>query len=141
MNWTQTELELPAFSRGFHLITDPVLEALPEIGDFRVGLLHVFICHTSASLTINENADPDVPRDLESSISAIAPEDFPYTHTIEGPDDMPAHVKSSLLGSSVSVPIRSGTLALGTWQGIYLCEHRNRGGRRRLILTAYGEKK
>src|SRR5690606_19114878 len=101
--------------------------------------LHVFIQHTSASLTINENADPDVPVDLESSFSHIAPEDFPYQHTMEGPDDMPAHVKASLLGSSVCVPVRGGRLALGTWQGIYLCEHRNRASRRTLILTLQGE--
>ena len=101
--------------------------------------MHVFIQHTSASLTINENADPDVRVDLESSINAIAPEDFPYVHTMEGPDDMPAHVKASLLGASVSVPIENGSLCLGTWQGIYLCEHRDRGGGRRLVVTVQGE--
>jgi secondary thiamine-phosphate synthase enzyme len=106
---------------------------------YRVGLLHVFIRHTSASLSINENADPDVPRDLEMALTEIAPEDFPYAHTIEGPDDMPAHVKASLLGSSVTVPLRDGRLALGTWQGIYLCEHRDRAGPRHLVLTACGE--
>jgi len=104
-----------------------------------VGLLHVFIRHTSASLSINENADPDVPRDLELAMNAIVCEDFPYVHTIEGPDDMPAHVKASLLGSSVTVPIRAGRLLLGTWQGIYLCEHRDRGGPRSLVLTAHGD--
>ena len=104
-----------------------------------MGLLHVFIQHTSASLCINENADPDVPRDLELAFSKIAPENFPYVHTIEGPDDMPAHVKAALIGSSVSVPITDGRLALGTWQGIYLCEHRDRGGPRRLVLTVQGE--
>ena len=103
------------------------------------ALLHVFIQHTSASLTINENADPDVPADLESSFSAIAPEDFPYQHTMEGPDDMPAHVKAALLGSSVTIPVANGQLCLGTWQGIYLCEHRNNGGRRRVVVTLWGE--
>lgn len=139
MPWYQRTLQLPGFSRGFHLITDRVVAAVPEIGKLQTGLLHVFIQHTSASLTINENADPDVPRDLEASLNAIAPESFPYDHTVEGPDDMPAHVKSVLLGSSVSVPIERGRLALGTWQGIYLCEHRNRGGRRNLVLTVHGE--
>jgi secondary thiamine-phosphate synthase enzyme len=135
MAWTQRTVRLPAFSRGFHLITSHVVESLPELSSARVGLLHVFVQHTSASLTINENADPDVPRDLESSFSAIAPEDFPYRHTCEGPDDMPAHVKASMLGSSVSVPVRDGSLCLGTWQGIYLCEHRNHAGPRSLVLT------
>lgn len=139
-DWIQTELTLPAKPRGFHLITSDVTGALPDLGRYRVGMLHVFIQHTSASLTINENADPDVRVDLEHSISAIAPEDFPYIHTLEGPDDMPAHVKASLLGSSVVVPIRGGRLALGTWQGLYLCEHRDRGGQRRLILTAWGSR-
>ncbi len=139
MTWTQHRLELAPRPRGFHLITREVLEALPELGGLHVGLLHLFLQHTSASLSINENADPDVPVDLESSFSAIAPEDFPYEHTCEGPDDMPAHVKSSLLGASLSIPIRNGRLCLGTWQGIYLCEHRNRGGRRRLVATLWGQ--
>jgi len=139
MPWAQTTLELPAMSRGFHLITRRVVEALPAIGETRVGVLHVFIQHTSASLTLNENADPDVRVDLESSFSAIAPESFPYTHTCEGPDDMPAHVKASLLGASLSVPVREGRLALGTWQGITLCEHRDHAGPRRLVLTLSGE--
>lgn len=139
MPWHQHEVTLPAFRRGFHLITDEVLAAVPELRNVRAGLLHVFILHTSASLTINENADPDVPRDLESAFNAIAPEDFPYVHTMEGPDDMPAHVKAAMLGSSVTIPVRDGQLALGTWQGIYLCEHRNRGGRRRLVVTLHGE--
>ncbi len=112
--------------------------SLAELGKLKVGLLHVHILHTSASLTINENADPDVPADLESSMNAIAPEDFPYQHTVEGPDDMPAHVKSILIGSSVSVPITDGQLALGTWQGIYLCEHRNRASKRTVVLTVQG---
>src|SRR4029078_2683108 len=139
MPWTQRNVTLPAHKRGFHLITREIMGALPELASISVGLLHVFIQHTSASLTINENADPDVPADLETSFSAIAPEDFPYQHTMEGPDDMPAHVKAALLGSSVTVPVANGQLCLGTWQGIYLCEHRNSGGRRRLVLTLSGE--
>jgi secondary thiamine-phosphate synthase enzyme len=112
---------------------------LPELAGFRCGLLHVFIQHTSASLTINENADSDVRRDMESSLNALVPEDFPYVHTLEGPDDMPAHVKASLMGSSLTIPLADGHLLLGTWQGIYLCEHRNRGGSRSLVLTLWGE--
>jgi secondary thiamine-phosphate synthase enzyme len=139
MAWFQKQLELPPFRRGFHLISDRVVAALPELARIDVGLLHVFILHTSASLTINENADPDVPADLEASFNAIAPEDFPYSHTAEGPDDMPAHVKAAMLGASVSIPVRAGRLVLGTWQGIYLCEHRNRAGGRKLVLTLHGE--
>jgi len=139
MAWYQTELRLAPRRRGFHLVTAEIEAALRGMPRFTVGLLHVFIQHTSASLSINENADPDVPRDLEASFDAIAPEDFPHIHTIEGPDDMPAHVKASLLGSSVTVPIGDGRLLLGTWQGIYLCEHRNHGGPRSLVLTACGE--
>lgn len=139
MAWFQRELRLPAVSRGFHLVTDHVLDALPEIAEIRIGLLHVFIQHTSASLSINENADPDVPRDLESALNAVAPENFPYRHTCEGPDDMPAHVKASLMGSSLTIPVHQGRLMLGTWQGVYLCEHRNHGGSRRLVLTLQGE--
>ena len=139
MPWFQSQLRLPAMSRGFHLITQHVEREIPELRTIRVGLLHVHIMHTSASLTINENADPDVRRDLEMSMNRIAPEDFPYVHTLEGPDDMPAHVKASLLGSSVTVPLRDGRLCLGTWQGIYLCEHRDHGGSRTLVLTLQGE--
>jgi secondary thiamine-phosphate synthase enzyme len=139
MPWIQRSITLPAVRRGFHLITREVVQALPELPTFKVGILHVFIQHTSASLTINENADPDVPRDLESSFNAIAPEDFPYVHTCEGPDDMPAHVKSSLLGNALSVPVSNGRLLLGTWQGLYLCEHRNHASPRRLVLTLQGE--
>jgi secondary thiamine-phosphate synthase enzyme len=139
MTWTQHHLELTPKPRGFHLITREVIETLPELGNLSVGLLHLFLLHTSASLSINENADPDVPIDLENSLSAIAPENFPYQHTSEGPDDMPAHVKHSLLGASISIPIHDGQLCLGTWQGIYLCEHRNHGGRRRLVATIWGE--
>ncbi|MCX7406728.1 MAG: secondary thiamine-phosphate synthase enzyme YjbQ [Planctomycetales bacterium] len=139
MAWYQHRLTLPAYRRGFHIITRQVVEAVPELASMRVGLLHVFIQHTSASISINENADPDVPRDLESSFNAIAPEDFPYVHTCEGPDDMPAHVKSALLGNSVTIPVSNGRLCLGTWQGIYLCEHRNHGGQRSLVLTLQGD--
>jgi secondary thiamine-phosphate synthase enzyme len=139
VSWVQRPLRLNPHLRGFHLITGQIVEALPELGRCRVGLLHVFIQHTSASLSINENADPDVPADLERAFNAIAPEKFPYHHTVEGPDDMPAHVKASLLGSSVLVPVSHGKLCLGTWQGIYLCEHRNRGGSRHLVLTLQGE--
>jgi secondary thiamine-phosphate synthase enzyme len=139
MAWFQQELRLAPRRRGFHPITHEIEAALRGMPGFRVGLLHVFIRHTSASLSINENADPDVPRDLEMAFNQIAHDDFPYVHTAEGPDDMPAHVKASMLGSAVMVPIRDGTLCLGTWQGIYLCEHRDRGGPRRLVLTAHGE--
>jgi secondary thiamine-phosphate synthase enzyme len=139
MNWVQHVIKLKPRQRGFHLITEEVTSALPKLSAVAVGLLHVFIRHTSASLTINENADADVRADLESSFSVIAPEDFPYVHTIEGPDDMPAHVKAALLGSSVTIPIRDGKLLLGTWQGIYLCEHRNRAGARELVLTLFGQ--
>lgn len=139
MAWIQHELRIPPQRRGFHIITRDVEAALPELSRFKVGLLHVFIMHTSASVSINENADPDVPRDLEMAFNKIAREDFPYDHTLEGPDDMPAHVKSSMIGSSVTVPVRDGRLCLGTWQGIYLCEHRNHGGTRRLVLTLQGE--
>ena len=136
--WLQKTISLQARRRGFHSIHHELLEQIPEIAEIEIGLLHIFIMHTSASLTINENADPDVPVDLESSFNAIAPEDFPYIHTCEGPDDMPAHVKASLLGSSVSVPISNGRLVLGTWQGIFLCEHRNRAGSRKLTITLHG---
>jgi secondary thiamine-phosphate synthase enzyme len=139
MPWIQRTIQLSVQPPGFHLITREVVSALPELAQFDIGLLHVFVQHTSASLTINENADPDVPLDLEVAFSTIAPEDFPYRHTCEGPDDMPAHVKASLLGSSLSIPVSKGALCLGTWQGIYLCEHRRRGGRRRLVLTLWGE--
>ena len=139
MAWIQRTIELRARPRGLHPITHDVVAAMPELALIRVGLLHVFLQHTSASLTINENADPDVPADLEVAVSAIAPEDAPYRHTCEGRDDMPAHVKSSLLGCSLSIPVSGGKLALGTWQGIFLCEHRGRGGPRRLVLTLWGE--
>jgi secondary thiamine-phosphate synthase enzyme len=137
--WYQQDVRLPAVRRGFHIVTDRVIEAMPELARIRVGLMHVFIMHTSASISINENADPDVPLDLELAFNEIAREDFAYRHTLEGPDDMPAHVKSSLIGSSVTVPISNGQLCLGTWQGIYLCEHRNHGGSRRLVVTIQGD--
>ena len=139
MAWFQHQIRLPAMPRGFHLITQHVERGIPELRNVRVGLLHVYLMHTSASLTINENADPDVRRDLEMAMNRIASEDFPYVHTLEGPDDMPAHVKSSLLGSSVTIPVRDGQLCLGTWQGICLCEHRDQGGSRTLMLTLQGE--
>ncbi len=139
MVWIQREIQLPAFPAGCHPISRLVVEALPELAEVKVGLLHVFIKHTSASLTINENADPDVLVDLDRVLAALAPESFPYDHTCEGPDDMPAHVKSSLLGSSLSVPIHNGQLQLGTWQGICLCEHRRHASGRRLVLTIQGE--
>ncbi|HJN13625.1 MAG: secondary thiamine-phosphate synthase enzyme YjbQ [Pirellulaceae bacterium] len=138
MAWYQEHLELSPARRGYHLITSKVIDAIPEISRIRIGQLIVFIQHTSASLTINENADPDVQVDMESLINAMVPEEFPYVHRMEGPDDMPAHMKASLMGASVTVPVQDGKLALGTWQGIYLCEHRNHGGRRRLILTLHG---
>lgn len=139
--WIQKQISLRARSRGCHLVTQEILEGIPELSQVEVGLLHVFIMHTSASLTLNENADPDVRVDLEASLNAIAPEDFPYVHTMEGPDDMPAHVKASLMGASVSIPVANGRLRTGTWQGIYLCEHRDHGGSRKLVLTLQGEKK
>lgn len=137
--WFQSEIRLSPQRRGFHLVTDEVLSGVPELHDVSVGLMHVFILHTSASISINENADPDVSRDLELAFNEIAREDFAYRHTLEGPDDMPAHVKHSMIGSSISIPVRDGRLCLGTWQGIYLCEHRNRAGSRRLVVTISGE--
>jgi secondary thiamine-phosphate synthase enzyme len=126
--------------RGFHIITTEVVNALPQIAEFKTGILQVFIQHTSASLTINENADPTVRKDIEMYFNKIAPENDPeYQHDDEGPDDMPAHLKAAMLGSSVTIPIHNGRLALGTWQGVYLCEHRNYGGNRSLVITAWGE--
>lgn len=141
MDWIQHDVVIHPRPRGFHLITEEIERGLPELGDFRIGLAHIFILHTSASLTLNENADPDVRTDLESHFNVLAPEhEVHYTHTIEGPDDMPAHIKASLLGSSLTVPVTDGRLRLGTWQGIYLCEHRDRGGVRRLVVTVHGER-
>ncbi len=139
MSWLQREIWLDPFPRGCHLVTQCIVEALPEVARVRIGLLHVFIRHTSASLSINEDADPDVPADLDRVLGTLAPEDFAYRHTCEGPDDMPAHVKSSLLGSSLTIPIYEGRLRLGTWQGIYLCEHRRRASGRTLVLTVQGD--
>ncbi len=138
--WVQREVVLEPRPRGFHLVTGEVVDALPELSRLRVGLAHVFIRHTSASLTLNENASPDVRRDFASWFDAAVPERASmWTHTLEGPDDMPAHIKASLLGPFLSLPIADGRLALGTWQGIYLCEHRNAGGARRLLATLWGE--
>ncbi len=138
--WIQKEISLNPRPRGFHLITNEILQNLQEIGDISIGTMEIFIKHTSASLTINEDADPTVRDDFESHFNQIVPENAPYyKHTIEGPDDMPAHLKSSILGSSVTIPITNGTLNLGTWQGIYLCEHRNHGGSRSVVLTLTGK--
>lgn len=135
----QKEIRLPSFSKGFHLITRHLVNELPELREVKAGTLHVFIKHTSASLSINENADPSVRDDFESFFQKLVPEMEPYyTHTSEGPDDMPAHLKASLLGASVSVPVSNGQLVLGTWQGIYLGEHRNYGGNRKIVLTLLG---
>ena len=140
-DWVQSEVVLPAYSRGCHLVTSHVLSEVPEVTEFQVGLMHVFIRHTSASLTLNENADPDVLTDMNMAFNKLAPESWPYVHTCEGPDDMPAHIKSALTDSSVTIPIGNGQLLTGTWQGIYLCEHRNHGGRRRLIVTIQGSRR
>lgn len=138
--WHQRELTLRPHPRGFHLITREVVSALPELAGVRVGLLHVFIQHTSASLTVSENASPDVRRDFERYFNHAVPDGWAgFEHTLEGDDDMAAHIKASVLGASLSLPVRDGRLALGTWQGIYLCEHRNSGGARRLVLTLMGE--
>ncbi len=138
--WAQREITLRPRPRGFHLVTGEIEDAVPELRTIEVGLAHLFIRHTSASLTLNENASPDVRRDFESWFDAAVPEDAPYwTHTLEGPDDMPAHIKASLLGPALSLPISGGRLALGTWQGVYLCEHRDRGGPRSLLVTLHGE--
>ena len=138
--WLQREISLHPPGRGFHLVTREVVGELPELGSLRVGLLHLFMLHTSASLTLNENASPDVRRDFESYFNAAVPEDAPYwTHTDEGPDDMPAHIKASLLGPSLTLPVSDGSFALGTWQGVYLCEHRDDGGARSLIVTLFGD--
>ncbi len=138
--WQQKTISIQAKPRGFHLVTREVVGQLPELAGFRVGLAHFFIQHTSASLTINENADPDVRRDMESHFNHVVPEHQPYyTHVLEGSDDMPAHIKSSTLGCSLSIPIRDGRLALGTWQGLYLGEHRNHGGCRNIVVTMQGE--
>ena len=139
MKFFQKEIRLKPYSRGFHLITDTILDAVPDIKLIHVGQLQVFIKHTSASLTINENADATVRTDFESHFNVMVPENAPYyRHTYEGSDDMPAHIKSSLLGASVNIPITNGELNLGIWQGVYLCEHRDYGGSRTIVITAFG---
>ncbi len=136
----QYNVELKERSRGFHLVTEEILQSVPQIGAIKTGLCHVFIQHTSASLAINENADPTVRKDFEMFFNKAVPEnDSDYVHDSEGPDDMPAHLKAALLGSSVTIPVTNGRLSLGTWQGIYLCEHRNHGYRRNLVVTIWGE--
>lgn len=140
MTWQQSMIRLKPRTRGFHLVTADVLDQLPALADIRVGLLHLFIQHTSASLAVNENADPDVRGDLERHFDVLAPENAPhYEHTLEGPDDMPAHIKSVLIGPSLTLPVRDGCPLLGTWQGIYLCEHRDHAGSRTLVATIQGE--
>jgi secondary thiamine-phosphate synthase enzyme len=138
--WSQRDIELRPRERGFHLITREIADALPELGGVEIGLLHVFIRHTSAALTLNENASPDVRVDFASWFDRAVPENAPYwTHTDEGPDDMPSHIKAALLGPSLTLPVRDGALHLGTWQGVYLCELRDHGGARRLTLTLQGQ--
>jgi secondary thiamine-phosphate synthase enzyme len=138
--WIQKEIRLKPKSRGFHLVTDELLHELPELRNFRIGMMNVFIMHTSASLTLNENADPTVRQDFEGWFNRTVREDEPYyRHQDEGADDLPAHIKASLLGSSLNIPISNGQPTLGTWQGIYLCEHRNHGGSRRIVVTIQGE--
>ncbi|WP_234572008.1 secondary thiamine-phosphate synthase enzyme YjbQ [Rhodohalobacter sp. 614A] len=140
--WYQKEITLSPKSRGFHLITNEITSQLEKLNEIKTGLAHIFIKHTSAGLTINENADPSVRRDFETHFNRMVPEDMSlFEHTLEGADDMTSHLKSSILGHSVTVPIKNGRFNLGTWQGIYLCEHRNRGGSRKLVVTLNGEKK
>jgi secondary thiamine-phosphate synthase enzyme len=139
--WLQREIRMQPRPRGFHLVTSEVLEALPELRSLDVGMLHLLIQHTSASLALSENASPDVRRDFETWFSRAVPERADYwTHTLEGDDDMPAHIKAALLGPSLTLPVSGGRPALGTWQGIYLCEHRDRGGARSVVATAWGER-
>ena len=141
MSWFQKEITLNRRSRGFHIITDEIVSDVKEITDYKIGIIHIYIKHTSASLTINEDADSTVRSDMESHFNEFVPENAPYyKHTLEGSDDMPAHIKSSIIGNSVTIPISNGNLNLGTWQGIYLCEHRNLGHQRKLIITINGEK-
>jgi secondary thiamine-phosphate synthase enzyme len=140
MNWFQKQIKLKPKSRGFHLITNEVFSQFPEIANIKIGLAHLLLKHTSASLTLNENFDPDVRSDMEKYFNSTVKENEPYfLHTSEGADDMPAHIKSSLLGNSLTIPISNGNFNFGTWQGIYLCEHRNHGGSRKLLITAQGE--
>lgn len=140
MVWIQKEITLGAKSRGFSLITEEIMRNLPELKQIKMGIMHIFIQHTSASLTINENADPSARRDLESFFNRMIPDNTTwFSHNTEGSDDMPAHIKSSVLGSNLTLPVTDGAPNLGTWQGIYLCEHRNNGGRRSIVVTVFGE--
>lgn len=140
MSWYQKTIRLQPYSRGFHIITSQIEREIPEIRELSVGTAHIFILHTSASLSLNENASPDVRMDMESHLNVMIPENAPYyQHTLEGPDDMPAHIKASLLGSSLMLPIKNGRFYLGTWQGVYLCEHRDHAGGRSLVVTLNGE--
>ncbi|EIE91266.1 hypothetical protein G6F46_012694 [Rhizopus delemar] len=141
MPWIQKEIRLSPRKRGCHLVHREIVGQIPELKTMKVGMANVFLQHTSASLMINENADPDVQKDMEMGLNKIVPETFPYIHTDEGPDDMPGHLKSGLVGVSLNIPISDGRLNLGTWQGIYLCEHRDSGGSRRVVVTLQGEKK
>ena len=141
MSWNQKEITLDPNKRGFLLVTNEIIDQLPEISEYQIGILYLFIKHTSASLSINENADSTVRLDMESHFNVMVPEDAPYyRHTFEGPDDMPAHIKSTLIGASLIIPITNGMLNLGTWQGVYLCEHRNNPSRRKIVATIQGEK-
>jgi secondary thiamine-phosphate synthase enzyme len=137
--WLQKIITLPPRPRGLHVITHEVVAQLPQLHRLRVGVCHLFLQHTSASLALNERVEPEVRADLETFLNRVAPENAPYTHAYEGPDDMPSHIKALLIGASVTIPVTDGKLNLGTWQGVYLCEHRNHGGRRTLIVTAWGE--
>jgi secondary thiamine-phosphate synthase enzyme len=140
--WIQEQIELRARPRGFHLVTSEIVDAVPDLGRIEVGMATLFMQHTSASLTVNENASPDVRRDFAAWFDRAVPDGADYfAHTVEGPDDMPAHIKTSLTGSSLTIPVSRGALALGTWQGVYLCEHRDNGGPRRLVFTAFGEER
>lgn len=140
MKWIQKQIRISSKQRGFHVITKEIMQQVPEIKEISVGIAHIFIQHTSASLTINENVSPDVREDMESHFNRMIPENAPYyTHTFEGPDDMPAHIKASVLDNSLSIPITDGELNLGTWQGIYLCEHRDHASGRRIVVTLFGE--
>ncbi|MDR2705990.1 MAG: secondary thiamine-phosphate synthase enzyme YjbQ [Planctomycetaceae bacterium] len=140
MLFLQRTLTLPAFSNGMRMITREIIETMPEIRELDCGMLNIFLQHTSASITINENADPDVQKDFQMALGKIIPDSLPYEHTLEGQDDMPAHIKSSMVGASVNIPIGRGRLLLGTWQGIYLCEHRRSPHRRSIVLTVWGKK-
>ena len=140
MKWSQKEIILPSYPRGYHIITHVIENELEKLNEITTGVAHIFIKHTSASLTINEDADPTVRSDFESHMNKMVPENAPYyKHTLEGPDDMPAHLKNAILGCSLTVPVTEGKFNLGTWQGIYLCEHRNNGGKRKILITINGE--